>query len=714
MLKINTEYKFLLELLKPTIKTEEAKMLDLAFAKLQAYAKKSNNEVEISEILITARIAMEEIGLQAFSIVCIFLLNPYKSKIITIDELKNEFGEKIAKTIVEIEKISDLNVNEKSLKSDYINALLKAVSNDIRVILIKLAQHLHIIRTFVESTKEEKDKIVSETEYLYAPFAHRAGLYNIKLELEDSVMKIKNPQMFHSIQDKIIETERSRESFINYFLKPINEKLKSQNYDFKISWRTKSISSIYRKIQKQNVEFEEVYDLFAIRIIIESKEKSDCWKVYSIVSDLYIPNTNRLRDWISFPKNNGYESLHTTVMSKEGKWVEIQIRTKQMDEIAEMGMAAHWKYKSEQKSNTVENWIQKTREMLVSQELDKEDKIDSFKADLYSNEIFVFTPNGDLKKFPKGSTILDFAFDIHTKIGMTCQSAKINNKLVPLKYVLKNGDQVFIITSKNQRAREDWLKFVKTTKAKSKIKKILKEEKNKEADNGKEILKRKLKNWKLKFDDETVSFLLKSLKIQNAIDFYSAIARDTIEIQDIKNVLLSSNESETIIPETAVAAEDINSKPEKEKDYFLIDGSVDNINYRFAKCCNPIFGDNVFGYVTIGTGISIHRKNCPNAKNLVLNNKFRIKTIKWKTDESNASFKTAIRISGDDRVGMLEEITKLISSDLKLNMRGINLNSSKDEFIGTINIVVKSTTHLHIILQKLRKIKGIRKVVRSE
>ena len=575
------------------------------------------------------------------------------------------------------------------------------------------------MRTLDSMKESKKLKIASETSYLYAPLAHRLGLFSIKTELEDLSFKFTYPNEYSSITKKLQKTKAVRERFIQKFSLPIKKELDKQGFKYQLKARTKGIPSIYRKTQEKGVDFEEIFDVFAIRIILDSKdEKADCWKVYSIVTDFYIPNPERLRDWISYPKQNGYESLHTTVMSPTGKWVEVQIRTKRMDVVAEKGLAAHWKYKEKTENDTrLDKWISEIREIMENRSKNTTEFLDEFKNNLYSDEIYVFTPKGDLFPLPLKSTALDFAFSVHSDVGAKCIGAKVNSKLVPLSYVLKSGDQIEILTSKNQIPKEGWLDFVITSKAKYKIKQCLKEERKEIAANGKEILNRKLKNLKLNFSESNLKIILKYYEFEEHTEFYYQIANNNIDLGKIKKINQKGGElylSSSITKSIKNTFESLVKKVKKGDDSILIGDEADpNLDYKLAPCCNPLPGDSVFGFITINDGIKIHRNNCPNARELRSNYAYRILTAKWKINLGDA-FITGLEFTGIDIVGVVKELTTIISEDEKINMKSLNFDTNDGVFEGEIMLYVYDKSHLEKLIKKLRNINGIEKVERIE
>lgn len=684
--------------------------------------------IEVAEIVTT------EIGLGAKSIVCALLHDTVEDTDLTIEDMRRMFGDKVAQIIDGLTKLSGvLDIKEdKSLQAENFRKMILTMSSDIRVILIKLADRLHNMRTLESMRRDKQLKIASETMYLYAPLAHRLGLYAIKTELEDLSFKYLEPELYQQIVSKLKESKAKRTRFINKFSFPIINSLSNAGIDYEIKGRTKSVYSIARKMKAQGVPFEEVYDIFAIRIIIDSKEeneKPDCWKAYSIVTDHYVPNPNRFRDWVSQPKSNGYESLHTTVMSEKGKWVEVQIRTRRMDDIAEKGLAAHWKYKESKKGeeqassaeSSFDTWLNKVREHLESPDKNAIDFMDDFKLSLFAEEIFVFTPTGDVKTLPADSTSLDFAFDIHTEVGMRCIGAKVNGKLYPLSHKLKSGDQVEVLTSNKQKPKEDWLTFVVTTKAKSKIKQALKEETRRIAADGKEILERKLKQMKVNLDRELVDKMHKHFKLQTSQDLYVKIAKKSIEFREIKKFIEDSrnaakwyNVLRNRITGTEKTETQFVPKPVDKGDTVVIGDANQKMDYVMAKCCRPIPGDDVFGFVTINEGIKIHRVNCPNAIHIRSNYAYRVVPAAWANKEDHTAFLTGILITGIDDVGLVNAITTVISKDLNVDMKSIAFDSNDGVFEGHIKVMVEGIHHLNNLIDNLKKVNGIKKIVRED
>ena len=720
--EILKRYRALLRACKSTLEKGDKRMIRKAFdMALESHAamRRKSGEPYIYHPIAVAQIAAEEIGLGTTSIVCALLHDVVEDTDVTLDDIEREFGKKVAKIIDGLTKISGVFDTNSSLQAENFRKMLLTLADDVRVILIKLADRLHNMRTMEFMPRDKQLKLSSETVYLYAPLAHRLGLYAIKSELEDLSMKYMERETYSFIKKKLNEKKAEREKFIRDFIGPVQKIIEGQGLEVDIFGRPKSIHSIWNKMKKKAIPFEEVYDLFAIRVILDStpeSEKADCWKAYSIVTDLYRPNPDRLRDWISSPKANGYESLHTTVMGPRGQWVEVQIRTKRMNEIAEKGFAAHWKYKESSTDSGLDLWVQKVRDLLKNPESNALDFLDDFKMNLFSDEIFIFTPKGALIQLPLNATALDFAFEIHTDVGASCIGAKVNHKLVPLSYKLQNGDQVEIITSSKQTPKEDWLSFVVTAKAKAKIKSALKEEKRKIAETGKEILERKLKSLKITYNSENIHKLSYFFKLSSTLDLFFEVAQGNIDMKDLKEYQASEKVIENK-PQDKIEAEQVQSLVRtlkaKDSDMLLIGEDMQKIDYKLANCCNPIPGDDVFGFVTVSDGIKIHRTNCPNAAKLMANYGYRIVKAKW-TNQQELAFLTGLRITGIDEVGLINQLTTVISNDFKVNIRSITVDSDNGIFEGTIMVYVNDTHHLDNLIRKLKMIKGISTVTRFD
>ncbi|MXV15832.1 RelA/SpoT family protein [Hufsiella ginkgonis] len=721
-LEILKRYRALLRACKSTLQKGDKRMIRRAFdMALDSHKdmRRKSGEPYIYHPIAVAQIAAEEIGLGTTSIVCALLHDVVEDTAITLEEIEQEFGKKVARIIDGLTKISGVFDTNSSLQAENFRKMLLTLADDVRVILIKLADRLHNMRTMDYMPRDKQLKISSETVYLYAPLAHRLGLYAMKSELEDLAMKYMESETYKFIAKKLNEKKTERELYIRNFIEPIKDILMEQGLHAQVYGRPKSIHSIWNKMRKKSIPFEEVYDLFAIRIILESDpehEKSDCWKAYSIVTDLYRPNPDRLRDWVSSPKANGYESLHTTVMGAKGQWVEIQIRTKRMNEIAEKGFAAHWKYKESSAEHGLDIWIQKVRELLSNPESNALDFLDDFKMNLFSDEIFIFTPKGALIQLPIDATALDFAFEIHSDLGASCIGAKVNHKLVPLSYKLQNGDQVEIITSSKQSPKEDWLNFVVTAKAKARIKSALKEEKRRIAEEGKEILERKLKSLKITYNTDNIYKLTYFFKLNSSLDLFYEVGRGKIDLRDLKDFHASEKLVENRSPEKIESAQIeglMNRVKAKDSDTLLIGEDLQKIDYKLANCCNPIPGDDVFGFITINEGIKIHRTNCPNATKLMSNYGYRIVKARW-TSQKELAFLTGLRIRGIDDVGLINKLTTVISNDFKVNMRSITVDSNDGIFEGSIMVYVNDTQHLDNLIKRLKQVKGVTAVTRFD
>jgi len=685
--------------------------------------RRKSGEPYIYHPLAVAKIAAEEIGLDTTSIVCALLHDTVEDTDITLDDIQNLFGKKERVIIDGLTKISgfaDYNSNT-SDQAENFRKMLLTLSDDVRVILIKLADRLHNMRTLDHMKREKQLKIASETLFMYAPLAHRLGLYNMKTELEDLSLKFKDPETYEDIVNKLQKTQAVRTRFINQFTLPIRRALDKIGSKYDIKSRTKSIYSIWNKIVKKGVPFEEIYDVFAIRIILDTEsdnEKSDCWRVYSIVTDFYQPSPERLRDWISIPKSSGYESLHTTVMSPTGKWVEVQIRSTRMDDLAEKGFAAHWKYKDspDTPENKLDKWLQQVREVLESPEESAIDFIDNFKLSLFSEEIYVFTPNGDLKTLPVGATALDFGFLIHSQIGSQCIGAKVNFKLVPISHKLRSGDQVEILTSKKQRPKEDWLSIVVTASARQKIRDALREERKQIADEGKEMLRRRFNAIKAEWLSANIDELVKYYDTDTTIELYYRIAKGKIDLTRLKGFILEAGrirfEKKEEIAKTETEVKTVVGPPAKGET-LLIGDDQHKMEYKLAPCCNPIPGDEVFGFITINEGIKIHRTSCPNAQELMSKYAYRVIKARWRNKDT-VQFEVGLKFAGIDDVGIVQNITNIISTDMNVNMRSISFEANDGIFQGKVMVLVHDTMHLNQLMDKLKAVTGVLTVDRIE
>jgi len=717
------EYRSLLRSLKSKLKPGDRKNIRLAFeiaADAHKTMRRKSGEPYILHPLAVARICVEEIGLGVRSTICSLLHDTVEDTDVSLEDVERDFGNEIARIVDGLTKISNVIDVNASKQAENFKKILLTLTDDPRVILIKLADRLHNMRTLDSMKRDKQLKIASETVYVYAPLAHRMGLYNIKTEMEDLAMKYLEPETYKEIAQKLAETKRERTKFINEFIKPLNEKLEKTGFDFAIYGRPKSIHSIWTKMKKKGVVFEEVYDLFAIGVILNSpaeREKEDCWKVYSLITDEYIPSPERLRDWLSNPKSNGYEALHTTVMGPEGRWVEVQIRTKRMNEIAEKGLAAHWKYKEGGADESrFDKWFQQIREVISTEGTDGIDFLQDFKTSFLAEEIYVYTPKGDVKMLPVGSTALDFAFTIHSAIGGKCIGAKVNHKLVPISHKLRSGDQVEIITSNKQKPSEDWLTFVVTAKAKTKIKDALKEEKRKVAEDGKYALQKKLEGMGAAFAQHNIEELMNWYKLSSPLDLFYQIAVKNIDLKDLKEFKVVHGdklEAPKPVKLTELKPETVPTLAKKDTELIIFGESSDKIVYNLANCCKPIPGDDVFGFVTTGKGLTIHRTNCPNAAKLLSNYGHRVVKTKWAKNKE-ISFLTGLRIIGLDDVGVVNKITNLISGELKINIAAITIEAKEGLFEGNMKVYVHDKEELEELVSKLKSLPGIHSVDRFD
>ena len=722
-LLIKNSYNSLLRTLPNETSKEDKKLIKKAFDLANSSHKKimrKSGEPYIIHPISVAKIVSKDIGLGPTAIASALLHDVVEDTDVTLDDIKDSFGEKISIIIDGLTKISEIVDTNKSKQAENFRKMLLTLSNDINVILIKIADRLDNMRSLEYLSERKRKKIASETLYIYAPLAHRLGLYSIKSELEDLGLKHTESADYFSISKKLNETKKTRELYIKKFIKPLKKNIQKTGVDISsIKGRPKSIFSIRKKMINQGIEFEEVFDKFAIRIITNSEksfEKSDCWRVYSIVTDLYKPNPDRLRDWISTPKVNGYESLHTTVMGPDGHWVEIQIRSKRMDEIAEKGLAAHWIYKKDSKSKdeNINNWINGIRELLEEPDSNAIEFLDEFKLNLFSKEIVVFSPKGDLVTLPKGSTSLDFAFNIHTELGKRCLGTKVNGKLVPLSHKLKSGDQIEIIISDKQSPKESWLDFVVTAKAKNKIKSSLNEEKKKIAKEGKEILKRKLKHLRTTFSEKIVNELQSYFKLQDSQELFYRVAIGKINNSEIKKYVKNKESWYTFFKQKLVRKKKENPKKEerKEKHVLKFGDDKETFDYKTGSCCNPIPGDQVFGFITVKDGIKVHSYDCPNAIRLKTNFDYRTIEGYW-VNVKDMEFKAHIEISGIDSTGIVNKITKIISNDMHVGMDSISFKNENGFFKGKISILVKNKIHINKLMQRIKKLEEVKKIERK-
>ncbi|MCF4101353.1 RelA/SpoT family protein [Gillisia sp. M10.2A] len=723
---IARQYKELLRISYRSLSDDDKKLIRLAFdTAVDAHKnqRRKSGEAYIFHPIAVAKIVASEIGLDATSIAAALLHDVVEDTEYTIENIEEMFGKTVARIVDGLTKISHLQHDKDvSLQAENFRKMLLTLNDDVRVIIIKIADRLHNMQTMESMRADKQVKIASETLYIYAPLAHRIGLYSIKTELEDLGLKYTEPDVYHDILTKIRESKEEQDAYIKDFTNVIQNSLDQENLEYQIKGRPKSIFSIRRKMKNQNVTFDEVFDKFAVRIIYKSdiaEEKFLAWKIYSIVTDHFRPNPIRLRDWISSPKSTGYEALHITVMGPKGRWVEVQIRSQRMNEIAEKGYAAHYKYKqgAEQEEKTMEEWLNRLQEALENSEANAVDFVEQFKLNLYAKEIFVFTPQGDLKSLPKGATPLDFAFGIHTEIGLHTRGARVNNKLVPLSHELKSGDQIEIITSENAKPNINWLDYATTARARAKIKSSLKDEKKEIAEEGKAILARKLKAQKLNFNESIINELVLYFKLKTSLDLFYRVGIGKIDNVKLKEFTSSRSNAfvsyiKTKFRKPAVAEDLYKEEITSKYDQLVFGKEEETLDYKLANCCNPIPGDNVFGFITVSEGIKVHKKDCPNAIQLQSNYAYRIIQAKW-IDSSQQDFKAVINLTGIDNLGLVSEITQEISKSMNVNMRSINFESADGLFIGKITVIVKNNSILNTLIDHLRKINGIDKVSRE-
>ncbi len=725
--EILRQYRGLLRVLKPKLKPGDKELVRIAFemaAEAHKTMRRKSGEPYILHPLAVAKICVEEIGLGVRSTICALLHDTVEDTDVSLEDVKREFGIEIAKIVDGLTKISTVMDTNTTQQAENFKKILLTLTDDPRVILIKLADRLHNMRTMDSMKREKQLKISSETVYVYAPLAHRMGLYNIKTEMEDLAMKYMEPDTYRYIAQKLSDTKRERTKYINDFIRPLKEKLEKADFDFDIYGRPKSIHSIWTKMKKKGVSFEEVYDLFAIRILVNTsleKEKEECWKVYSIITDAYNPSPERLRDWLSNPKSNGYEALHTTVMGPQGKWVEVQIRTKRMNEIAEKGLAAHWKYKEgKDDESRFDKWFHQIREALGNQDTNSLDFLQDFKTSFLAEEIYVYTPKGDIKMLPIGATALDFAFSVHTAVGSRCIGAKVNHKLVPIGHKLRSGDQIEIITSAKQKPNQEWLNQVVTTRAKTKIKDTLKEEKRKVAEDGKYILQKKLEAIGGMMTQHNMEELASFYKLNSSLDLLYEIAIKKIDLKELKDFTASGDRlflPKPVKPEHEEKHDADHhkhpAKKDKDAELIIFGESSDRIQYTLANCCKPIPGDDVFGFVTTGEGLKIHRTNCPNATRLLSNYGHRVVKTKWAKNKE-ISFLTGLKIVGLDDVGVIHKITNLISGEMKFNISAMTIEAKEGIFMGNVKIFVHDKDELDELVSRLVALPGIERVDRYD
>ena len=663
------------------------------------------------------RIIKVEVDLGKVPVVGVLLYEAVLAELTTPEAVQALFGEQVATFVNSLLKVGELYRNHPPVESDAFRRLLLSMAEDIRVVIVLICSQLYQIRNLESYDAESRDRIAKEASFLYSPLAHRLGLYKVKSELEDLSLKQTHPAIYEEIVNKLHDTKQQRDAYIKAFIEPVQKRLEEAGFTFTMKGRTKSVYSIWNKIKKQNTVFENIYDIFAIRIILDTpleKEKAACWQVYSIVTDMYQPNPKRLRDWLSIPKSNGYESLHTTVMGPEGKWVEVQIRTQRMDEIAEKGFAAHFKYKGVKGEALFDEWLANVRDLLQNPSAEGMAYMDDFKLDLYDKEVFVFTPSGELKQLPKGATLLDFAFMIHTGLGAKCIGGRVNGKNVPIRYQLHSGDQVEIMTSANQTPHEEWLEIVQTTKARTRIKRILKEKESADVEFGKELFKRRLKNWKLDYDERVAAKLAKKLGCATIQIFYQRLADDSIDFSKIKDLYVACSTENK--PDEVRSADGFEHVPtilpgaEKE-DVLVIDDHLQGILYTLSKCCNPIYGDDIFGFVSVKGTIKIHKKDCPNAPQMLSRFGYRFIKARW-AGKSGTQYNCTLHVTGTDDIGIVTNISSLIQKETHVSLRAMSVDSSDGLFRGTLTITVSDTHVLEDVIKKIKAIRGVKSVER--
>ena len=698
-------------------KEEVSRLEELIFACLERESEA--DFINLEKSIDVAFILSEEVNLGKVSILGLILHTLITLNAFLDNEIEASFGIQVASIVKGLQKASELNSKEQSYESENFRKLLLTLVEDIRVVIILICNQLYEMRQLSIYEEDTRMKLAKESSFLYAPLAHRLGLYRIKSELEDLSLKQTNLKIYKEIAHKLKETKSSRDLYIQSFIEPLKEKLEKAGFKFSIKGRTKSIYSIWNKMRKQNTAFENIYDLFAIRIILDSQselEHSECWQVYSIITDMYQPNPKRLRDWLSIPKSNGYESLHITVMGPEGKWVEVQIRTVRMDEVAEKGFAAHFKYKGIKGEAGLDSWLANVRELLENPSDNDMERMDDFKLNLYNKEIFVFTPKGDLQQMPKGATLLDFAFLIHSNIGCRCIGGKVNGKNVSLRYLLNNGDQVEVLTAANQTPKKEWLNFVQTTKAKTRIRQFLREQEASNMALGKELLKRRLKNWKLEYDEAIVFKIAKKFGFKNIHEFYQCLAEDKIEVSRLKDIYILIRDKDNLTQEEQKSTEGFEHKTELEnislkEDVLVIDNHLQGIQYNLARCCNPIYGDDIFGFVSVSGGIKIHKTDCPNAPQMMSRFGYRFIKARW-AGKSGSQYSCTLKVIGNDDIGIVTNITSLIQKESNVALRSISVDSADGFFHGHLTILISDNKVLENIIKKIKAIKGVKSVER--
>lgn len=716
--RLKLKFKSLMDLPNFDFSKEEVSRLEeLIFACLERESEA--DFINLEKSIDVAFILSEEVNLGKVSILGLLLHTLITLKAFQNNEIEASFGIQVESIVKGLQKASELNSKEQSYESENFRKLLLTLVEDIRVVIILICNQLYNMRQISVYEEDIRIKLAKESSFLYAPLAHRLGLYRIKSELEDLSLKQTNLKIYKEIAHKLKETKSSRDLYIQSFIEPLKEKLEKSGFKFSIKGRTKSIYSIWNKMRKQNTAFENIYDLFAIRIILDSPaelEHSECWQVYSIITDMYQPNPKRLRDWLSIPKSNGYESLHITVMGPEGKWVEVQIRTVRMDEVAEKGFAAHFKYKGIKGEAGLDSWLANVRELLENPSDNDMERMDDFKLNLYNKEIFVFTPKGDLQQMPKGATLLDFAFLIHSNIGCRCIGGKVNGKNVSLRYLLNNGDQVEVLTAANQTPKKEWLNFVQTTKAKTRIRQFLREQEATNMALGKELLKRRLKNWKLEYDEAIVFKIAKKFGFKNIHEFYQCLAEDKIEVSRLKDIYILIRDKDNLVQEEQKSTEGFEHKTELEsislkEDVLVIDNHLQGIQYNLARCCNPIYGDDIFGFVSVSGGIKIHKTDCPNAPQMMSRFGYRFIKARW-AGKSGSQYSCTLKVIGNDDIGIVTNITSLIQKESNVALRSISVDSADGFFHGHLTILISDNKVLENIIKKIKTIKGVKSVER--
>ena len=720
-------YKKLLQLSGDTLHEGDCHKLKMHLKKVTSAGNLARNVFGMNPIIRdmqTAIIVAEEMGMKRASIIGIMLHDSVNNGLYSLEDVQKDYGEDVAGIIKGLSKIHDLYLKSPTIESENFRNLLLSFAEDMRVILIIIADRVNLMRQIKDSPNEEDRLLISnEAAYLYAPLAHKLGLYKLKSELEDLSLKYTEHDVYYHIKDKLNATKAARDKYITAFIEPIRKKLEAAGLKFHMKGRTKSIHSIYQKMKRQGCPFEGVYDLFAIRIILDSKfekEKQECWQAYSLVTDMYLPNPKRLRDWLSVPKSNGYESLHITVMGPEGKWVEVQIRTERMDEIAEKGLAAHWRYKGIKGESGLDEWLNSIRETLENADSDRE-VMDQFKLELYKDEVFVFTPKGDLYRLPQGATVLDFAFMIHTNLGSHCIGAKVNGKNEPLRHLLNSGDQVEIMSAATQVPKQDWLNFITTSKARNKIRLALKEIAARQTEFAKETLERKFKNRKIDYDEAIMMRLIRKLGFKTVTDFYQSIADESSDVNEVIDRYVEMQRRETEQRDEVIyrSAQDYNMQLDEEvsnkyKDDVLVIGeNLKGIDFSLAKCCNPIYGDDVFGFVTISGGIKIHRTDCPNAREMKTRFPYRITRARWAGKSQGKQYPISLRIVGHDDIGIVTNITSIINKESDITLRSIGIDSNDGLFSGMLTVMVDDIAKLEALIKKLRTVKGVKQVNRG-